>query len=61
MVMAALFIRVMDWKQSGYPSTKEEIYKLWYVKTMENCITMKKQLNTATSNHMKEFHRHYVK
>lgn len=33
---AALFIIAMDWKQLRYPSTKEWIYKLWYINTMEN-------------------------
>ena len=38
---AILFI-IADWNQLRYPLTEEWIYKLWYINTTENYITMKK-------------------
>jgi hypothetical protein len=35
MFIAALFILARSWKESGCPSTKEWIQKMWYIYTME--------------------------
>lgn len=39
---AILFIIAIDWNQIKYPLTEERIHKLWYINTMENYNTMKK-------------------
>ena len=40
--IAALFTIARTWKQPRYPSTDEWIKKLWYIHTMENYSTIKR-------------------
>ena len=42
MFLAALFIVAWTWKQSRCPSTDEWIMKLWYIYTMEDYSTIKR-------------------
>ena len=42
MFTAALFIIAKTRKQSNYPSTNEQIKKMWYIYTMEYYLAIKK-------------------
>ena len=41
MFIAALFTTARTWKQPRYPSTDEQIKKLWYICTMEYYLAIK--------------------
>jgi hypothetical protein len=41
MFTAVLFIIARSQKESRCPSTKERIQKMWYIHTMEYCLTIK--------------------
>ena len=42
MFIAALFTTARTWKQPRYPSTDEQIKKLWYICTMKYHSTIKR-------------------
>jgi hypothetical protein len=41
MFIAALFIIARSWSQRRCPWKEEQIQKVWYIYTMEYCITIK--------------------
>jgi hypothetical protein len=43
MFIAALFVIARNWKQPRCPSTKEWIYKMWFIYTMEYCLAIKNE------------------
>ena len=47
----ALFIIAKTWRQPKYPSTDEQIKKIWYIYIMENYSAIKKnQIMSFSSN-----------
>ena len=42
MLIAVLFIIAKTWKQLKFPSTDEWVKKMWYIYTMEYCLSMKR-------------------
>ena len=54
MFIAALFIIVRTWKKPGYPSADEWIRKQWYIYTMEDYSSIKKNtLKSVLMRYMK--------
>ena len=54
MFITALFIITPNWKQSKCPSTCEYMNKMWYIYTMEYCLTMKRNERATIWTNLKK-------